>query len=206
MDAPQNGKTDEVLVRAYRQGSNEALAELMMRYASIAKLKVRAVSSLGADAEDASQELMVALLRAVYSYSEEKNASFKTYVGVCMDHALVNFLEAHQTQKASVLRHALSLDDLAENALLSNDSDDPEKQILLQEQIHTMELLISQKLSRFEKDVLFFYLADHSYEEISHRLNCTEKSVDNALQRIRRKLKSAWGKLREDHPQSDDSK
>lgn len=198
-----SSRSDEALVLAYHQGDNSALAELMVRYADWVDQKVRRYPELGPDAEDAKQELMVALVRAVTGYDAGKGAAFRTYLNRCMENAMTSFLLNRQTKKAAVLRDAVPIDEVDEQRLLSDASANPEDQIILQERFHTMELLIAQHLSPFEQEVLFYYLAEYSYEEIAGSLHCSVKSVDNALQRIRRKLKTVFHDLREPHPPKD---
>ena len=194
--------SDEELIASYHQGDNTALATLIARYAGWADRKVRANEALGSDAEDAKQELLVALVRAVSGFQPAEGVQFRTYVNRCMDHAMTNFLLHLRTKKSAVLTDAVPIEDLDER-FLCDFSVNPEETVILQERFHSIETLVAQMLSSFEQKVLFCYLADDSYEEIANQLNCSVKAVDNALQRIRRKLKTALRDNREPHPFGD---
>jgi len=191
--------TDEELVMQYHHGDNSALADLLVRYAPLADRLIAKHPALGADAEDAKQELLVSLVRAVASYQQGGGASFRTYLNQSMENALKNLMIHHQTGKHQILTQALSLDDLDEERLIRDFSVNPEDEFMMKEHSRLIREFIAETLSELEQQVLVYFLADYSYEEIAALLSSTPKSVDNALQRIRKKLRVLLSKSGEIH-------
>jgi RNA polymerase sporulation-specific sigma factor len=127
---------------------------------------------------------MLALLSAVYTFAPDKNASFKTYAGVCIHNRLRSVCKAQAAQKHRPLNSYVPLDELE----LPGGAD-PEGQLISEEEANDLNRFFTTELSPLEKKVLLCRLKGLSYSEISEKLQITEKSIDNALQRVRTKLK-----------------
>ena len=174
--------TNEQLVPLAQEGNELALNLLVSRMLPVAFKCASGYESSVICREDLVQEGMFGLLSAMRTYSAGRDASFKTYAGVCIKNRI-----------ASVIRASSSPDNrvdvpLGDEELADFDSN-PEEMIIAGETRKSVSDFISQELSDFEKSVIRLYLAGNSYKEISELLSTHPKAVDNALQRIRRKLK-----------------
>lgn len=182
-----NKKDDVKLTSLAKAGDNEALTELLNRYSNLVLKKSASFKSLsGLETDDLYQEGMLGLLSAVYAYDETRNASFKTYASVLVTRKMLSALRSANSKKNIPLSEYVSIDE--ENNLLSS-IPTPEESLLRNEEITRINALIETRLSKTEKKVLKLTLLGLSYGEIAEILDCTEKSVDNSLQRIRRKFR-----------------
>ena len=166
-----------------------------MRYARLVRICARPLFLAGGDSEDLIQEGMFGLLSAIREYDPSEGASFKTYAQVCIRRRLSSAVKS-----ASRLKHLPLNDGLSLDYILSEESQTqiaanpdafrrtPEEQVLARESKFELYNSFALKLSRLEKDVLSLYLEGLSYEEIADKTGKDVKSVDNAVQRIRRKL------------------
>lgn len=188
----KNGQaiSDEELVRAYHQGDNTSFVELISRYLDLIDAKLTQFHCSGAEREDVKQEALMALLNAVKLYDPGKETRFSTFASRCVENSVLRSLQHRNTKKARLLSDAVSIDEAKEIAVQEN----PEDLYIDQEGYHVMLGKIEVNLSEFEKNVLFSYLDGNSYAQISTQFGASQKSVDNALQRVRRKLKTVFSK------------
>ena len=186
--------TDEELqaLAAKREsGAEEALAE---RYARLVRACARPFFLHGGDSEDLIQEGMLGLLSAIREYDPEKGASFKTYAEICIRNRIQTAIRSAARKKHAPLNDGVSLDDILSDESQSLGSQyfqrSPEEQVLARETEKEFISAYSRRLSRLEAQVLNLYLDGLSYQEMATALERDAKAVDNAVQRIRRKLAS----------------
>ncbi len=178
--------SDEALIQQYRQGQNGAIVELVSRYLTLADKKIGRYPRLLKEAEDVKQEVLITFLHAVSRYREDKGASFATYVNLCTDNTIKNFLTHISAKKIQLLQWAALGDELQSAQDLSAN---PENIIIDREKFKSLEQAIAERLSDLEREVLFSFLEGKTYHEIAAIRHTSEKSVDNALQRVRTKLR-----------------
>ena len=176
-------QTEAVRVRSARGGDEAALAALIAKFMPVIRRFARAAVCPGLDFDDAVQEGYIGLFHAVKSFEEEGGqASFSTYATVCIRNAVVAARRAAGRKKHHTLSGALPLDEQVT-------APGPEELAILKEQVHEAVKSIDTELSSFEKKALLLSLRGQSYTEIATELSKTPKAVDNALVRVRRKLK-----------------
>lgn len=183
--------SDEELLSLYHTGNNAGLILLVTRYLEVIDRKLRGFPNLSGEYDDAKQEALISLVNAVKTYDQTKQTSFSTYAGHCIDNAIKNFAEMLSAKKLRPLKHAVSIEEADLSESLSDSRDDPEQIYIDREQLKKLFQMIEFDLSEFEKNVLFCYLDGKSYNQISAILGSSQKAVDNALQRVRKKLKTA---------------
>ena len=176
--------SDAALALAVQQGDKAALNVLIGRYRSFAQSLAAGYTGVSLEKDDFIQEAMLALLSAIYTFAPDKNAGFKTYAGVCIHNRLRSVCKAEAAKKHRPLNTYVPLDELE----LPGGSD-PEDRLISEEAAAELTQFFQQELSSLEKQALILKLKGLSYSEISERLHITEKSTDNALQRVRAKLK-----------------
>ena len=178
---------DEELVLLAQSGDEEAQEFLLDKYKFLVRAKSRAYFLIGADNEDIIQEGMIGLYKAVRDYNEEKNASFHSFAELCVNRQMITAIKAATRQKNKPVYEEESeqtyMDLLQSGALLN-----PEVLLIGQENKSFLEHQMMKKLSSFETRVLVLYLQGRSYFEIARVLDKPEKSIDNALQRVKKKL------------------
>ena len=187
-------RTDEELALLARDGDREAEELLVARYHRLVRTCARPYFLAGGDSEDLTQEGMFGLLKAVREYHAEKEASFRTFAEICIRSRLYSVLRDMARDKHKPLNQSVSLDtpDFDSNSYTSGTSNlaqrDPEDDLIDRE--HTAALLsgVRKQLSEFEAKVLEYYLDGLSCREIAETVGKAPKSVDNAVQRIRRKV------------------
>ncbi|MFS8650345.1 MAG: RNA polymerase sporulation sigma factor SigH [Caldibacillus sp.] len=188
---------DEMLVKLVHQGDGDALDFLIQKYRQFVRAKSRSYFLVGADQEDIVQEGMIGLFKAIRDYRGDKLTSFKAFAELCITRQIITAIKTATRQKHIPLNSYVSLD----KPVFDEDSDrtlmdvisgasslDPEELIIHQEEYDSIEGKIGELLSDLEKKVLTLYLEGRSYQEISGELNRHVKSIDNALQRVKRKL------------------
>lgn len=187
---------DEKLLEEIKQGNNEALNELINKYKELVNMKIGKYFIIGAEKEDIYQEGMIGLYKAIKSFNPEKQNSFKTFANLCIERQLITAIKTSNRQKHMPLNSYLSLNATAydednDTSLLeifnSNTVEDPLDTITKKEYYKTVENKIEENLSEFEKQVLHRYARGESYVTIAEKLDSPVKSVDNAIQRIRKK-------------------
>lgn len=188
---------DEEIVEVVRKGDDDALEYLIHKYKNFVRAKSRSYFLVGADREDIVQEGMIGLFKAIRDYKEDKLSSFKAFAELCITRQIITAIKTATRQKHIPLNSYVSLDkpiydEESDRTLLDVISEtkgtDPEEMIISQEEYIDIELKISELLSDLERKVLSLYLDGRSYQEISEQLNRHVKSIDNALQRVKRKL------------------
>lgn len=189
-------KTDEELTEIAKNGDKEALEYLLKKYKELVDMKVGKFFIIGAEREDIVQEGMIGLYKAVKSYNHEKESSFKSFANMCIERQLITAIKTSNRQKHIPLNSSISLnanayDDNNNEELLDKLDmqvlEDPLDTITKKEYYKTIETKIDEHLSDFEKKVLRRYARGESYVSIAERLAAPVKSVDNAIQRIRKK-------------------
>jgi len=184
---------DAALCRKSRDGDGMASEILVKRYSRLVKTCARPYFLMGADAEDLLQEGMLGLMQAIRDYDEKRGTPFSAYARVCVTRKVYSAVRSALAHKHDPLNHFvpydLSLfDDLAEPHIQSAaSSSDPEALVIGNEERKELINRLYRLLSEFEAKVLSLYLEGYSYEEMSRRLGKSVKSVDNAIQRIKRK-------------------
>ncbi|OUO77736.1 RNA polymerase subunit sigma-70 [Blautia sp. An249] len=183
--------TDEELIRRLRQGETEISDFLMMKYKELVRKKARAMFLIGGETDDLIQEGMIGLFKAVRDYVPGKEASFSTFAGICIERQLYNAIQGSNRQKHQPLNTYVSLSTEAEEKELRGElwADNPESIIIDRENVTDMRRQISQCLSKFENQVLEQYLQGYGYVQIAENMGKSPKSIDNALQRIRGKIR-----------------
>ena len=188
---------DEQIIEAVHQGNSEALNFLIKKYRNFVRAKARSYFLIGADKEDIVQEGMIGLYKAIRDYKEDKLTSFKAFAELCITRQIITAIKTATRQKHIPLNSYVSLDkpiydDESDRTLLDVISGtkvmDPESLIINREEFDNMEDKMAELLSDLERKVLALYLDGQSYQEISEELNRHVKSIDNALQRVKRKL------------------
>lgn len=180
------GKTDEELAVA-AAGCSDSTTELISRYMKLIWVKANSMANAAVDAEDLAQEGMLGLMNAVAHFDPNREIRFSTFADVCITNKM----------KSALIRSrhtALPVEDAESAAQVQNEveDDDPEQILLRKERLQELYREIDHILSRRELEIFKLFLSGLRYEQMAERLHITEKSVDNAMQRVRRKLKSVW--------------
>jgi RNA polymerase sporulation-specific sigma factor len=189
--------SDEDLIEHVRSGDESALDQLIERYKAFVRAKARSYFLIGADREDIVQEGMIGLYKAIRDYRDDKLASFKAFAELCVTRQIITAIKTATRQKHVPLNSYISLDkpiydEESERTLLDIISGavvaDPEELMIHREEFDAIEIQMKKLLSELERDVLILYLDGRSYQEIAEDLSRHVKSIDNALQRVKRKL------------------
>lgn len=200
------GASDAELVLRSRDGQSDITDYLMEKYKDLVKSKARSMFILGADNDDLIQEGMIGLFKAVRDYDAGRDASFYTFAELCISRQIYTAVQASRRQKHIPLNNYISLyGNVSENAdgdekylidaLQPTGDKSPEELIIDRENTDILEQKIEESLSPFEKQVLDLYVTGMSYVQIARVLGRDEKSTDNALQRLKAKIKKI---IRED--------
>ena len=186
---------DSELLRLAQAGDERAEDALILRYRRVVRACIRPYFLAGGDSEDLLQEGMIGLLSAMREFDPVGGASFRTYAELCIRRRAISAAKAASRLKHSPLNDGVSLDEILsdENQRVSIFGErrfdrSPEDQLLAREREGDFISAYSRYLSAFETEILKFYLKGFSYEEIADRCGRSAKSVDNAVQRIRKKL------------------
>jgi RNA polymerase sporulation-specific sigma factor len=190
--------SDEELVAKYHSGHQEAMNALLERFRDFARLKARSYFLLGADRDDIIQEGMIGLYKAIRDYREDAAASFRTFAEVCITRQVLSAVKMATRQKHGPLNTYVSLstpvsDSEDQERVLADVipaplTDDPAEMVISTENVLSIKMAFSDLLSDFEAEVLHLYVEGKSYEDIAVRMSRSAKAVDNALQRIKKKL------------------
>ena len=189
-------KTDEELVEIIKTGDKLAANYIIDRYKNLVNIKVSKYYIAGAEKDDIMQEGLIGLFKAIKCYSPEQNSSFKSFANLCIDRQLITAIKTSNRQKHMPLNSYLSLntaayDDEDNTELMdifnNNTVEDPLETITKKEYYKTVENVIDKSLSDFEKQVLVRFMKGESYVDIANKLDAPVKSIDNAIQRIRKK-------------------
>lgn len=188
---------DEDIVEQARNGDPKALEYLITKYKNFVRVKARSYFLIGADREDIIQEGMIGLYKAIRDYNRDKLSSFKAFAELCITRQIITAIKTATRQKHIPLNSYISLN----KPIYDEDSDrtlidvisgakitDPEELIISREELAHMECKMGEILSDLELEVLNAYLEGKSYQEIADELDRHVKSIDNALQRVKRKF------------------
>lgn len=184
--------TDGQLASLVIGGDSYAFVELTARYLSLIKAKAAHFRSAMLEADDLCQEGLMGLLNAARTYDSAGGASFKTYAGVCISNRMIMACRAAASRKNLPLHNFVSLSDRDTEMDMPDSTMNPETVLIDSENLQQMRQRMEQTLSQLEQRVLMLYLGGCSYSEIAARLGITSKAADNALQRVRLKLKKLF--------------
>lgn len=197
---PYEGMTDESIALLARDGDEAALEVLLNKYKNFVRSKARSYFLIGADHEDIVQEGMIGLFKAVRDFKPDKLSSFRAFAELCVTRQIITAIKTATRQKHIPLNSYVSLnrpiyDEESDRTLMDVLSEvqmaGPEELLISQEDYSSVENRISEVLSDLEMEVLNSYLEGKSYQEIAQDLGRHVKSIDNALQRVKRKLEKS---------------
>ncbi len=189
--------TDEQLVQKFHDGDTSAEEYLLYKYKNFVRTKARSYFLIGADHEDIVQEGMIGLYKAIRDYRMEKLSSFRAFAELCVTRQIITAIKTATRQKHIPLNSYVSLnkplydeesDRTLMDVIMEGKISNPEEMIINQENIGMIQSKICEVLSDLEQEVLRAYLDGKSYQEIAQALGRHVKSIDNALQRVKRKL------------------
>src|SRR5688572_30133796 len=195
---PLTDLADVELVARFHEGDAEALQLLLQRYRRFARAKARGYFLVGADSDDIEQEGMIGLYKAARDYNPDRQASFRAFAELCITRQVITAIKTATRQKHQPLNQYVSIsgvrgsDDASERSVEDLLEDhyiaDPAETVVSNERMDSMRQSMAEMLSGLEVDVLRLYVEGKSYHEIGEHLGRHVKSIDNALQRIKRKL------------------
>ncbi len=189
--------TDDELVTQAQSGCNDSLEKLLQRYQRFARTKARGYFLIGADSDDIYQEGMIGLFKAIRDYRVDRLASFRAFAELCITRQIITAIKTATRQKHQPLNSYVSLhaprsdgdqDRTVEEMIGGDEQLDPAHQVISLEEVSALRGSLGSILSDLELQVLRFYVEGKSYQEIADSLDRHAKSIDNAIQRIKRKL------------------
>ena len=188
---------DDKILEQIKCGNNFALEFLINKYKNFVRSKAKTYFLIGADKEDIVQEGMIGLFKAIRDFNDEKSVSFRAFAEICITRQIITAIKTATRQKHMPLNSYISLnkpvfEEEGERALIetiNNDrNSDPEYLFISKEELNGIEGKMNELLSPLELEVLYSYLNGSSYQEIAVTLDKPVKSIDNALQRVKKKL------------------
>jgi RNA polymerase sporulation-specific sigma factor len=189
---------DDQLVARYQSGDADALNVLLERYRRFARTKARGYFLVGADSDDIEQEGMIGLYKAARDFRSDRQASFRAFAELCITRQVITAIKTATRQKHQPLNQYVSISGVrggeepgersVEDLLDRHNLPDPAEEVVSRERMDHMRRSMADMLSHLEVDVLRLYVEGKSYQEIGEQLGRHVKSIDNALQRIKRKL------------------
>ena len=191
--------SDEDLLSLHRAGDARAEEALYARYKQIVRSKARTYFLIGADREDIIQEGMIGLYKAVVDYQFDKNTSFRSFAELCITRQIISAIKAATRKKHIPLNTYISFNRSVYegeterpliDVLTSTRISDPEEVLIGRENYAAVADSIEHSLSKLERDTLGLYLYGYSYQQIADHLQISTKSVDNAIQRVKKKLEA----------------
>ena len=192
-------ETDEALVEAIVSGNADAMDFLMNKYKNLVRSRARTLFLVGADKEDLIQEGMIGLYKAIRDYKAEKNISFRNFAELCINRQMYSAIKGSNTKKNQPLNNYISFDSMENSeeqespmeqlmGISFEKNQNPEKIVIDKESADVLEYTLVGHLSEMERQVLQFYMKDMNYNQIAAALGKEPKAVDNAIQRIKKKL------------------
>jgi RNA polymerase sporulation-specific sigma factor len=190
-------RTDEELVGCWQAGDPDALELLLRRYRSVARSKARTYFLAGADADDIEQEALIGLYKAARDFRAERQTSFRAFAEVCVTRQVISAIKAATRHKHLPLNGYVSIsatgapgdgERCVEDLLGARGSLDPCEEVISREQLAAIRRSVAERLSGLEVEVLRLYAQGKTYQEIGEHLGRRTKAIDNALQRVKRKL------------------
>ncbi|NMD37526.1 MAG: RNA polymerase sporulation sigma factor SigH [Christensenellaceae bacterium] len=192
--------SDEQVVALAQQGDDYAFEYMIERFKPLVRNRARSYFLIGADQEDLIQEGTIGLFKAIRDFDHSKLVSFRGFADLCVVRQLITAIKTATRQKHGPLNSYISLnkpiyseesDRSLIDVMVSNTSQNPEDMMISQENIKSLKKEVEKRLSPFEQKVLSLYLEGISYQEIAQALNKQSKSIDNALQRVKKKLEGS---------------
>lgn len=180
--------SDEELVRAFQNGNPDVFSELVARYLKLVRLKAcsfREIFSL--EREDLYQEGLLGLFDAANSYIDDGRASFETYAGRCINNRIVSAVRRSSSKKNFFLNNAVPIEDI--ETVGTDDASDPQALLETRDEMDRMLGSAHVSLSAFERKVLSLYLGGYKRSEVEARLGISVRAFDNAMARVRKKLR-----------------
>jgi RNA polymerase sporulation-specific sigma factor len=190
---------DHYLIALAKQGRKDAYDRIVKRYHGFVRLKASSYFLIGGDSDDLIQEGLVGLYKAVRDYRSDRESSFRNFAELCITRQIITAVKTSTRNKHTPLNEYVSFsqtpaasggdgDPTLDELLPGPTAHDPVNQVISSEELHSLVACLSSVLSELESAVLSLYLDGHSYELIGERLACDTKTVDNALQRVKRKV------------------
>jgi RNA polymerase sporulation-specific sigma factor len=197
---PQVQVDDYFLIALAKQGDRNAYDKIVRRYYGFVRLKASSYFLLGGDSEDLIQEGLLGLYKAVRDYRTDRESSFRNFAELCITRQIITAVKTASRNKHAPLNQYVSFgqspaapgdsETTLEELLPSPSRNDPANQAIATEELRSLVACLSSVLSELESRVLSLYLDGHSYETIAEMIECDTKTVDNALQRVKRKVGS----------------
>jgi len=196
---PEVELDDHYLIALAKQGRKDAYDRIVKRYYGFVRLKASSYFLIGGDADDLIQEGLVGLYKAVRDYRTDRESSFRNFAELCITRQIITAVKTSTRNKHTPLNEYVSFsqtpaagggdgDPTLDELLPGPTAHDPVNQVIGTEELHSLVACLSSVLSELESAVLSLYLDGHSYEAIGLELACDTKTVDNALQRVKRKV------------------
>ena len=189
---------DAYLVAQAKRGDSVAYDRIVRRYRGFVRLKASSYFLLGGDSEDLIQEGLVGLFKAVRDFRTDRESSFRNFAELCITRQMITAVKTASRNKHSPLNQSISFatsptaagdgESTLEDILPGSPVDDPASKVISSEELASLVECLTSVLSDLESEVLTCYLDGRSYEEIAERMECDNKTVDNALQRVKRKV------------------
>lgn len=196
-ELPYDQMTDEEIVSLSQKGNMYAMEAILNRYKGFVASRARPYFLIGGNHEDMIQEGMIGLYKAVRDYQSDKQATFRSFAEICITRQMITAIKTATRQKHQPLNSYVSLsrpafdessDQTLADVVLGSSCMNPEELIINQESYNACETIIAGALSQMEHEILTLYLQGKSYQQISEQVHKSPKSIDNALQRVKRKL------------------
>ncbi len=190
---------DHYLIALAKQGKRDAYDRIVKRYYGFVRLKASSYFLIGGDSDDLIQEGLVGLYKAVRDFRNDRESSFRNFAELCITRQIITAVKTSTRNKHTPLNEYVSFsqtpaasggdgDPTLDELLPGPTVHDPVHQVISSEELHSLVTCLSSVLSELESSVLSLYLDGYSYETIAERLECDTKTVDNALQRVKRKV------------------
>jgi RNA polymerase sporulation-specific sigma factor len=190
---------DGYLIALAKQGNAGAYDRIVRRYYGFVRLKASSYFLAGGDSDDLIQEGLIGLYKAVRDYRTDRESSFRNFAELCITRQIITAVKTATRNKHTPLNQYVSFastpsdgggdgEPTLDEMLPGSPIHDPVNQVISSEELRALVACISTALSELESRVLALYLDGHSYEEVGHRIGCDCKTVDNALQRVKRKV------------------
>lgn len=187
---------DEELIEQLRRGDEKIMDFILDKYKPLVRKKANAMYLIGGDTDDLIQEGMIGLFKAIRDYNSEKESSFYHFAELCISRQIYTVVEASNRKKHAPLNSYVSLYSgtneegvVLADALTTGEMENPEQQMIDQENLLSFMEKLKESLSKMERQVLELYLAGLNYQQIAEEMGKSPKSIDNALQRIKAKVR-----------------
>lgn len=187
---------DEELIEKLRDGDEKIMDYILDKYKPLVRKKANAMYLIGGDTDDLIQEGMIGLFKAIRDYNKEKESSFYHFAELCISRQIYTVVEASNRKKHAPLNSYVSLysgtnEDgvVLADSLMTGAMENPEQRMIDQENLFLFVEGLKERLSKMEVQVLDLYLAGHNYQQIAEKMQKSPKAIDNALQRIKAKVR-----------------